>query len=335
MNKEIALEKASFVQLCKIWYNIYSFSFENKIIGGTNMKSWKKYSIIATVALLLVYSVVVSTIAFGGGNSGNNANPTISTTPTAAPIQLNLNTLQPVPTGTNDEKMAEYFAVCKTELTQDEMTYINFKTKYTIGWLEKDCPLLKSGDGNLYFPVLYRTADDKIQIWGLTYKGDLYTGENCFTNAHLCGQPAPGVRIMADYAGAIYYDEASGSVESWAYGVHQQTYKLPAKSIYTGHSYWEGYIFRSGNEVYALHVNTPNYSDGVTKIASGVKQVVVCDYYLTSDPWSQPLFLMEDGTLQAYVGWNNPGDPESLENLVNIYYEGGYPLVYLPSFHND
>ena len=94
-------------------------------------------------------------------------------------------------------------------------------------------------------------------------------------------------------------------------------------AIYGGHSFWCGYLFRTGNEVYAINLDGYTQTLGDVEkeispvlIASGVKMILSPDYALTSDAWSQPLFLMEDGSVKAYCEWE--------DNLVAPYYEGGY-----------
>jgi hypothetical protein len=97
-----------------------------------------------------------------------------------------------------------------------------------------------------------------------------------------------------------------------------------AKGVYTGKSFWVGYIFRDGSDVYAVRWDDDKEEYQSVLIARHVQYVIDADYYLGSDPWSQPLFLMEDGTIKAYLDWNDPEHPDSVENLVDPYYEGGY-----------
>ncbi|MBR3511701.1 MAG: hypothetical protein IKN74_01935 [Clostridia bacterium] len=97
-----------------------------------------------------------------------------------------------------------------------------------------------------------------------------------------------------------------------------------ARGVYTGKSFWVGYIFRDGSDVYAVRWNDDREEYEAVCIAHHVQYVIDADYALGSDPWSQPLFLMEDGTIKAYLDWKDPEHPDSVENLVDPYYEGGY-----------
>lgn len=69
---------------------------------------------------------------------------------------------------------------------------------------------------------------------------------------------------------------------------------------YCGWSYWCGLIFRDGSNVFAIKCDAKK-----RLIAENVALVIDSDYRATSDAWSQPLFLMTDGSVKVYIGWNN------------------------------
>lgn len=113
------------------------------------------------------------------------------------------------------------------------------------------------------------------------------------------------------------------------------SYDISENARYCGKSGSEGYIFRIGDEVYALrneHFSAiENFLDfKLEKLAEGVKFVVLADCKLSSDPWSywsQPIFQMEDGSLKAYVSWEgNEEDPADSGHLVDVHEGGGYSI---------
>lgn len=78
--------------------------------------------------------------------------------------------------------------------------------------------------------------------------------------------------------------------------------ELPAGSEYKGYSYWAGFIFQHEDKVYSVLAYQEEKE--ITLVAEGVKTVIATDQVLTSDAWSNPLFLMEDGTLKGYITWD-------------------------------
>ena len=97
---------------------------------------------------------------------------------------------------------------------------------------------------------------------------------------------------------------------------------LPDGAVYGGHSFWCGYLFRVENKLYA--VNWDGFSQqyaqeetGLKLLCEGVQFIIEPNYRLNSDAWSQPLLLMEDGSIKAYVSWGE-------EHLQDPWYEGGY-----------
>jgi len=124
-------------------------------------------------------------------------------------------------------------------------------------------------------------------------------------------------------------------IQLWEFGVKKAGAKLPENAHYVGYGYWEGYLFRSGNEVYSVQLKEKEKESEdsgsipeivVERIAQGVEYVIAADYKLNSDAWEQPLFYMNDGTVKAYCDWageeNSPRDDKS--HLISIQYEGGY-----------
>lgn len=179
-------------------------------------------------------------------------------------------------------------------------------------------PVLKQMRENMY--ALYYT-DDKGAIYKLKephYKAMEYEGNLNYD--YFFDEKTEVIEENQAYA-YIYFRE-TGEIKVYERRKATDVYNLPEESIYAGFSYWVGHIFRSGDDVYAF-----TKKEEIVPIAHGVQAVIEADYELTSDAWSQPLFLMNDGTLKAYCNWKvekegwKTDDPRLLEEVV---YEGGW-----------
>lgn len=186
-------------------------------------------------------------------------------------------------------------------------------------------------NGALYtyaYPVVYRVEDDIVIAYSragiLSFEGEYEVTNNLWK---IYGSPSVHTsqlteeeKEIAEERGSVAYNSTSGSVSFWEFGELVATHTVPAGAVYAGVSDWEGYIFRAGSEVYAVAL------EGSRKIADGVSVVILADYYAGSDDWSQPLFLMQDGSLKVYCSWY--GDREAPADdpchLQDICYEGGY-----------
>ncbi len=188
-----------------------------------------------------------------------------------------------------------------------------------------------------YFPIMYK--DDKsVQLWCMSEGGALYikaiegrlsdgfsTDYLGNVNYTVVGEEEI-VRNFEDVA--VVYDAKSGKVSFWSLGEKLSEHIVPENSVYTGFSYWEGYIFRSGTDVYAVrdYGIYSNKERETLVIAHNVKLVINADYAMGSDDWSQPLFLMTDGSIKGYCTWRGeegaPADDESY--LYEIPHEGSY-----------
>ncbi len=183
------------------------------------------------------------------------------------------------------------------------------------------------------FPVVYSDGND-IQLWYTSSNGSLnvttiigrYSGDY-YGNIHCDVDGEKVVEICCEDSYTICYEESTGKVTTWAFGEEVNCFMVPEGSVYAGRSYWEGYIFRNGHDVYAVRSYGCYASEhGVEVIAHNVELVIQADYMMGSDDWSQPLFLMTDGTIKGYCDWY--GDPNSApddeSHLKEIRYEGGY-----------
>ena len=197
------------------------------------------------------------------------------------------------------------------------------------------------------FPILYRvndsvilvyTSDDSDSVYVVDPNSVLDLNTNCLESLHYEVEDFEKEEIIyASLYCKVVYCQETGDISIYRFGETVETAKVPSGSVYAGTSFWVGSIFRSGSDVYAfrgpgstfaekdIEHKYDSYGD-VSCIAHGVRYVIKADYKLGSDPWSQPLFLMEDGTLKAYVAFSDTEDAavDSPEHLVEPYYEGGY-----------
>ena len=185
-----------------------------------------------------------------------------------------------------------------------------------------------------YYPVVYRDSN-MLFLWYTTETGSLH-----FEKIHGYGLPAGGNYggqvhidisdeeiITSKYGYTTTYVQETGEFKVRQFGEVVDRYSVPKDSVYCGFSYFEGYIFRNGTDVYALNAVDTHTTDGsVECIAHDVKYVVDADYYFGSDPWCQPLLLMNDGSLKCYVGWEGDENaaPDDTSHLCDLQFEGSY-----------
>lgn len=192
------------------------------------------------------------------------------------------------------------------------------------------------------YPIVYVGDNGSIQVWSILESGDIYVKaiegklDNHFSSDYIgdahCPKETETVRIIRSEKGfAVVHDEANDKIAFWSLGEKICEHEVPANSVYCGFSDWVGYIFRAGTDVYALVDFGTIQSNGkenceIKPIAHNVQLVIDADYYMGSDDWAQPLFLMTDGTVKGYCEWMGtkgaPSDDPSY--LYEIRYEGGY-----------
>lgn len=169
---------------------------------------------------------------------------------------------------------------------------------------------------NYYFPIVWE-VDGISTLFYTSEHGYVRDEEGNFYGS-LHGSPEE--TLIAGYPlCAIEYEEETGTINVWAFGECVETHYVPEGAVYAGTSYWEGHLFRAGTDVYAFSFSEDQQS--VQIIAHGVAMVLDSDYDATSDGWSQPLFLMTDGTVRFYWSLEEPLD--SSNNLEEIEVEGG------------
>lgn len=174
-----------------------------------------------------------------------------------------------------------------------------------------------------YYPLLYKT-ENGIYICYTNLNGVIYMEilQTDYTRGDYIGRAHSDELSKAIREGTSYaaiFDPETGSVSFWQFGKLVEEYTLPIGAVYTGYSYTEGYIFRAGSDVYALKDST------LQVIAHNVKSVVTTRYIAGSEDTSQPVFLMEDGSLKAYCSYDvgktlRVDDEKRLKD----FKEGGY-----------
>ena len=135
--------------------------------------------------------------------------------------------------------------------------------------------------------------------------------------------------VHTDQAGIIHsnafrtviYNQDTCSVIQYEWGKEIKGDKLPLNTEYCGESSNLGFIFKLRDDVYALTLD-PMYPKEYQhyeyiQIASNVQKVIETDYnFDNNNAKSQPLFLMKDNTVRAYVEWEIFGkEPDDQNHL--------------------
>lgn len=192
---------------------------------------------------------------------------------------------------------------------------------------------------DLYYPIIFE-SENGIELWYTTNSGQVFAEalEGKLSNGyvhdgigdanHTLSETETSLRKCMEYD--IVYDCTEGTVSVWELGVKIREHIVPKNSIYGGFSRNEGFIFRKGSDVYAVRdygCGTDEYE--VRVIAHDVDFVIMSNY-TADDPseFSQPLFLMNDGTVKCYCTfYSDEGTPtDHVDNLIDIRFEGGFNI---------
>lgn len=189
-----------------------------------------------------------------------------------------------------------------------------------------------------YFPVLYKTQNG-IEMWYVDYDGEVrvegivgklssgYVWQKR-GNVHYNSND-DDVLVSCTYY-AITYDNSTGCISVWEMGNNLRKHYVPTNSIYAGKSDNEGFIFRNESDVYAVRdYGCYTHEFGVRVIAHNVEFVISTDYEADDpDTYSQPLFLMKDGTVKCYCTFYSDelSRPDDDENLIDVHFENGFNL---------
>lgn len=80
---------------------------------------------------------------------------------------------------------------------------------------------------------------------------------------------------------------------------------VPKESVFVGTStVWNRLIFQNGSDIWFVELNR---RDTPYMVCSDVDYVIDVDYDLTDDANSEPLFMMEDGSVKAYLYYKDGG----------------------------
>ena len=211
------------------------------------------------------------------------------------------------------------------------------------------------GKAEYFFdPIIYQ-SDDGFEVWAVSGKGELYSitieesGKYAFNEERkiyiedtfkyyakenygsIHYKAKEGEDIIESYVDrVISYETATGIVKDWRCGKLIGQAEVPANSVYVGESIHDGFLFKDGTDVWAVRAVYDN--DGKMEeakiIAHNVEFVITAQYETKYE--YQPLFLMTDGTLKTYNGYNGdfddvPADDES--HLVDVQYEDRYDVI--------
>lgn len=209
----------------------------------------------------------------------------------------------------NGEKYRHKSYISKYSSLYDEIT------KYYLPVVFRDGNLLIMWYTTESGSVLFEKVDGVGSIRGGNYGGELHH------------DTSSEEIISSTVTKTVTYTQETGKVKVYQFGKIVDEFSVLENSIYCGFSSFEGYIFRNGTDIYSLKAIDTYGGDGtVVSIAHNVKYVIDADYYFGSDPWCQPLFLMEDGSIKCYIGWNGDKDaaPDDISHLCDLQYEGSY-----------
>ena len=158
----------------------------------------------------------------------------------------------------------------------------------------------------LYFPVLF-FGNNKVYVMytsniGYTFYKELGNNSSTEFIGYLHDpdkKPKDAIPVTSTEEYTILFSSSENSFTAYQYGKEVDSCEIPEDSVYCGHSFFEGYIIRTGSDVYAVNMFPIK---NVTCIAHNVSYVLDSDYFYSTDRWSEPLFLMEDGTAKVYIG---------------------------------
>lgn len=227
-------------------------------------------------------------------------------------------------------------------LTVDEYNYLIDNDFYVNDFDNQHIQKFDTRTGgllNCYFPAIFEGTNG-IELWytdsngvlrAIALEGKLTNNLtwNVFGDAHHMLESNETILTNCGYFETVYNSQ-TGEISVWEHGVKIREHIIPKNSIYAGFSSNEGFIFRSGSDVYAVRdycCGTDIYE--VRVIAHNVEFVITADYE-ADDPseFSQPLFLMKDGTVKCYCTfYSEDGTPvDDEDNLIDIRFEGGFNI---------
>lgn len=176
--------------------------------------------------------------------------------------------------------------------------------------------------------VFYISTNGALMCWNL--KRPVSDSEVISRSAHVTYNEEDGDVLMETNAKlALVFNKKTSIIQCWESNCLLQEVALQENAVFCGKSSNLGYIFRCGDNVYTYTANcfaTSAVGEKLQIIASGVEQVIVCNYIYDEYNCDVPLFQMKDGTIKAYVNNDeNLGTNMDSEKYLKVpCEEGGY-----------
>lgn len=299
----------------------------------------------------IFFVFILTLLLIGGIFAGCSASNNSETTPTATPVatepqeeieEIDFSKFPEFDTSTRKDALEVYRKEVKSRLenleenasffTEAEWEAISTSYEWQAEEVYKNQNSITTFDklyesvSEYFFPVVFRDGNSLVLCY--TYEDGTvllrrlhgyWNNSNYVGELHYDSDSYEESVISSDFTETVTYNQETGKVTVWNFQEEINSYTLPKGAVYCGLSFFEGYIFRSGTDVYALRraAETP-----VVCIAHNVQYVIDASYSFGSDPWSQPLLQMTDGSLKVYLGWGEASDsPDCLQEL---RYEGGF-----------
>ena len=295
-----------------------------------------------TIILAIVITLLLTALCSCGKTP---ATPSVSSTPTVQE-EIDISSFREVKASSENIHVYREEVTRRTENAQGDDIFISDKDWDVIQLYWDESDILSKGNvgivsySKLYketsdycYPVVFRDGESLI-MWYTTESGSVLLEElygnlrdsNFIGQAHYDLDNENELILECHDGSATIYNQETGEVSCWSFGKKMETTNVVKGGIYCGHSHFEGYIFRLGSDVYALRTRFFEEGKQVECIAHNVKYVIDSSYSYGSDPWSQPLFLMNDGTVKCYVSWegNEDAAPDDSSHLCDLQYEGSY-----------
>ena len=209
-------------------------------------------------------------------------------------------------------------------LTEDEISLLkNFGYNIHGFWVSKYNNNYTVID-TFFYPVVFQ-YEGALVLWYTTEYGSLRFEKLAGSRTTFSNQGGtvhyytPDDLVENTFAQVVVIE--GNTLAEYRFGDMVKSVEFPRRASYCGKSDTEGYLFRVNDDVYAIDLSL----ESCKQIASEVEYVLCSDYAYSSDFRSQPLFLMEDGSVCAFISQSLYGeDPENLGHLFPLVFEGGY-----------
>lgn len=217
-------------------------------------------------------------------------------------------------------------------LTKEQADYLTEKGYY---YSPMESRIYK-GENLYYYPVLYTDeatdniilycSDERGTFWGIGI--DEPVKDSWISSSSNVPEPILNsfvTEIKRTAYGSLVYNSLMSTVTEWFHFEARTQFKLPEESIYCGYSETENaFVFRAPNgDINILREKSRSLPMRIETIAHKVRMVITSSYDNSSDWFSVPLFLMEDGSVKAYIFDNSDKELDSEDFLQTPRVEGG------------